>query len=428
MAIGTKRFEDNFSYGKYNEGFYTELAFTVADGAVVTFPSTTTIGGSAVVALGDITSSATTGNMFTITNTGVYTGTGVSRIVANSATTGVIYIVTANGLTTGVATRITSSGVIATTGRLLSLVATGLTTGTALDFGALEAMTTGTGILMAHTTSVIADGGSLVRLTSSSIDTGGATNGTILDLKSTAQLAGTIVRLDNILTTGTAMSIIGTGVMTTTGNLLTLTANSATTAAGLFRINGNGLTSGIAAVITSSATAITGAGRLLRVDHTGATGTSAILSEFASAANDETVIFKVTASAALALGRAVQVSLAAMTTGVGIEVPDADALTTGGIMKLVSNSSDATSRPLLSIVNDHASAAGAIPISIQNDGVQNTNYRRMIKETASGITLWWGNGTGANGVLSGTAGDVLLNGASNKPEYCTGTTTWVALV
>lgn len=318
MSIGTKKIEDYLPVVKYNEGLYTALDVTVADGANVILPSTTTIGGSSVVALGDITSSSTTASAFTVTNTGVFTGAKVVGITANSATTGVITLLTANGLTTGVALRVTSSGVIATTGRLVSLVASGLTTGTALDFGALESMTTGTGILMAHTTSVIADGGSLVRLTSSSIDTGGATNGTILDLKSTAQVAGTIVRLDNILTTGTAMSVIGTGVMTTTGNLLTLTANSATTAAGLLRVNANGLTSGIGVVITSSATAITGNGRLFLSNHTGVTGTSAILNEFASAANDETIVMQITA-ASLTSGIGLKFSMAGLTTGSAID-------------------------------------------------------------------------------------------------------------
>lgn len=426
MAIGTKKIENYIPVVKYNEGLYTELDLTVATGAVVTLPSTTTIGGSAVVALGDITSSATTGNMFTVTNTGVYTGTGVVSLVANSATTGVIQLITANGLTTGVGLRVTSSGVIATTGRLLSLVGSGLTTGTALDFGALQALTTGTGILMEHTTSVIADGGSLVRLSSSSIDTGGATNGTILDIKSTAQLAGTVVRVDNILTTGTAISVIGTGTMTTTGNLLTLTANSATTAAGLFRINGNGLTSGIGAVITSSATAITGAGRLLRVDHTGATSTSGILSEFASAANDETVIFQVTSSAALAAGKAVNISGASVTTGTLLSVANADALTTGMVAQFKSNSADATARTLVDIHNDHASAVGTIPLKITQDAPTSTNFKLMM--TLGTMQVFVSDQTSPNTALTATEGSICFNGSSTGQMFWNtdGSTAWTA--
>jgi hypothetical protein len=309
-------------------------------------PASTTIGGSAVVALGDITSSATTGNMFTVTNTGVYTGTGVTRIIANSATTGSLLTVTGNGLTTGNALVVSSSGIIATSGNLVSLAATGLTTGTALNMGALEALTTGVGIKIAHTTSVIADGGSLLRLSSSSTDTGGATNGTLVDVKSTAQLAGTIVRLDNILTTGTAMSIIGTGVMTTTGNLLTITGNSATTAAGLLRVNANGLTTGNAVAIASS-------------------------------------------------------------------------------------SADTSARNLVSISNSGTASVGTVPLTITNNAVTGTGSK-FVKilsgsQTSKTVTIWMSiDATSPDTNLSGTAGDICLNGPSNRMFYCTGTTNWTA--
>jgi len=46
----------------------------------------------------------------------------------------------------------------------------------------------------------------------------------------------------------------------------------------------------------------------------------------------------------------------------------------------------------------------------------------------NGVTLWVGNGNTGNAALSGTAGDILFNGGTNKPEYCTGTTNWTALV
>lgn len=282
------------------EGLKTNKDVSVGDGATVTLPSTTTIGGSAVVALGDITSSSTSATAFTVTNTGIFVGTGgvvaitansatsptsifvitangitsggvglitstgtlvttasLLTLTANSATTAAgIFRVNANGLTTGAAAVISSTGVIATSGRLLTLTATGLTTGIALDLGTLVALTTGVGINIAHTTSVIADGGSLVRLASSSVDTGGATNGTILDIGSTGQTAGTVVKLSSIMVTGTVASITSTGVMTTTGNLLTLTANSATTG-GIAIFNGTGLTTGKGLVINATSATLT---------------------------------------------------------------------------------------------------------------------------------------------------------------------------
>lgn len=317
-------------------GIRTNKDMTFGDDATVSLPAATTIAGQSVVALGNITSSSTTAVAFSVTNTGVFTGTDVIQFIANSATTGRVISITANGLTSGAGMLITSSG-----------------------------------------------------------------------------------------------------TLVTTGNLLTLTANSATTAAGLLRINANGLTSGIGAVITSSATAITGAGRLLRVDHTGTTGTSATLSEFASAATDETIILQATASAALAAGKVLNVSGAAVTTGTLLDISDNTAHTTGTALNVVTNSADTGTRTLVNILQDHASASGATPLFIKNDNatkpliggtaaVTSTHFYKFA--TINSVTIWIGDGTTANGALSGTAGDLLINGGSNKPEYCTGTTNWTALV
>lgn len=61
---------------------------------------------------------------------------------------------------------------------------------------------------------------------------------------------------------------------------------------------------------------------------------------------------------------------------------------------------------------------GSTPVS--------TNF---YKDTVSnGVTTWVGKGVDPNGVLAGTAGDFLINGAANKPAYCTGGTVWVNLV
>jgi hypothetical protein len=266
---------------------------------------------------------------------------------------------------------------------LLKLTAESLTTGTLLDLGIAAALTTGVGIKLAHTTSVIADTGSLVRITSSSADTGGATNGTLLDVRSTGQLTGTVARFDNILTSGTGISVIGTGVMLTTGNLLTLTANSATTAAGILRINCNAITDGIGAVITSSSGVSTATGRLLRVDHTGTTTASGagIIAEVASAATDATTILKVTASSTLISGAALQVSGAAITTGTGIKMTNLDLLTTGNGLDIRSNAPDTGTRALLNIINDNTAATGCTGLAIQNDATAGAH----IKLTGTGI-------------------------------------------
>lgn len=278
--------------------------------------------------------SLTTGDLLKLqTDASVTSGQGNYLSCYDTGLSAEVFTISELGLTT-IAGSAYATAVLALTLGDLSLadgrithVAPSLTTGYGYSLTTVG-LTTGTGMILAHTTSTIADGGSVLRISSTAANTGGATNGTLLDVKGTAQLAGTQVRVDSIQTTGTVMSVISTGIMTTTGNLLTLTGNAATTAAGLVRLNANDLTSGIGFVITSSATAMTGAGRLLYVNHTGATGdTDAILSEFASAATDETIILKVTASAANALGTALAVS-SATTTGNGIVVT-ANSLTDG---------------------------------------------------------------------------------------------------
>jgi len=55
------------------------------------------------------------------------------------------------------------------------------------------------------------------------------------------------------------------------------------------------------------------------------------------------------------------------TTGNIIDVPTADALTSGSIFNARSNSASTTARPLFDIVNDHASATGAVNLRLQQD-------------------------------------------------------------
>lgn len=96
-----------------------------------TLPAGTTIGGSAVAALGAITSTATTGADLSVTNTGVYTGTGDVNITANSATTGVVTNISATGVTSGNALKVTV-GAGTTAGSYGSLFVSSSVAGSAL--------------------------------------------------------------------------------------------------------------------------------------------------------------------------------------------------------------------------------------------------------------------------------------------------------
>lgn len=203
------------------DGLNTNTNVDFSGSSSVVLPAGTTIGGSAVVALGNITSSATTGNMFTISNTGIYTGTGVMTITANSATTGTISLITANGLTTGHGEVITSSGVIVTTGDLLSVLGNSATTTTGLMRVSATGLTSGSAI--------------------------GITGGTSMTS------AGNLINASlGAATAGSGIDIITTGVYTDTTGLLSITGNSATTGS-LSVINGTGLTTGKGLVINATA-------------------------------------------------------------------------------------------------------------------------------------------------------------------------------
>ena len=66
-------------------------------------------------------------------------------------------------------------------------------------------------------------------------------------------------------------------------------------------------------------------------------------------------------------GNSLDLIAGSSTTGTLIDVSDADALTTGFIANLTSNSSDTSTRTLVKIVNDHASATGTTPLTVQQD-------------------------------------------------------------
>ena len=414
----------------------TETGALTINGAAA---SALTLGSAATTGAINVGSGIHTGST-TITSGTISGTTSTSGIVfsADAVTTGTAIYLTADALTSGegmlldhTTTVIENGGSLArlsstsidtstTTGALLDLSSTaslaatqilgtfsGLTSGIGMSIVA-NALTTGEALIIPHTTSVIADGGSLLRLSSTSIDTGGATNGTLLDIGSTAQLAGTLVKVLSIATTGTVMDVTSTGIMTTTGNLLTLTGNSATTAAGLLRINANGLTDGIGEIIASSATASTATGRLFKVDHTGATSTSGIIAEFASAATDETNIVKITS--------------AAMVDGVNLLVEGTTGMTTGSLIKATSSSAAAlATNGIISFTSTgnftstSAVDGGFVEVKA-NDTTAGTVFNLVADALTTGIGMQLSNATSAmtSGsllrVTTGGTGAIATNG------------------
>lgn len=378
--------------------------------------------------------------------------TGKAINVSSSGTTAAgVILATANALTSGQILKLASSATaIATTGRLflsshtgatgtsatlnefitsandetivLKVTAASLTTGTALALTGLDALTDGIGVSVSSAATALTSTGRLAKFVHSGATT---TSGILVEVSSAAND-------ETVLFKATASDVLATGVC------VQVSAASMTTGKAFAATDLNALTTGIGLHLASSATAITGAGRMVFVNHTGATGGSAILNEFKSAANDETVVFQVTGTDALAAGKLVNLSAAAATTGTILDITDNTAHTTGYAVKILTNSADTGTRSLLYVKQDHASASGATPLELLNDGALalikgtaaavSTNYFRFA--TINGVTIWVGNGTTANGALAATTGDILINGGSNKPEYCSngGGSVWAALV
>ncbi len=156
-----------------------------------------------------------TGNNYFAGNVGIGTTTPGAKLgVTDAANT------TSFNLTNNTATTL---GVGINTTGVMDLQSTSLTTGNFMNIE-LNALTTGAGINLSHTTSVIASGGSLARIASTSIDTG-TTTGVLLDLSSTASLAGTqFLQTYSALTTGIGQSIITNAL--TAGTALNISTSS----------------------------------------------------------------------------------------------------------------------------------------------------------------------------------------------------------
>ncbi|MDO8474221.1 MAG: hypothetical protein Q7S62_01640, partial [bacterium] len=178
-------------------------------GTLVSISSTSTTGAATFFAITDNVATVATGQA--ISMTGLTTGTGLSIAGggANLAAGGELI-----DLVMGAATA----------GNGLTVSTTGAYTGTGLVVLTANSLTTGIALSIPHTTSVIASGGSLARISSTSIDTS-TTTGVLLDLSSTASLAGTqFLQTYSGLTTGIGQSIVTNAL--TTGTALNISSTS----------------------------------------------------------------------------------------------------------------------------------------------------------------------------------------------------------
>lgn len=449
---------------------------------------------------------ATVGNGLAISTTGVYTGTGLLTLTADSATTGNIFAISANGLTTGTAMTLISTGTIVTTGEMVSIIAnsattttglvrisaTGLTDGYAMEVTGGGANFTATGGMF-NLNMGAATVGAGIKVATTGVYTGSG----LLQLTADSATTGVIASVSaNGLTSGTALSLTSTGTITTNGEMLLVTANSATSSTGLVRISGTGLTSGTALSVTGGGANMNSGGSVLYVNAGAATDGKAILVDCTgvftggplvtvnanslttgygvgvsvtglttgyagyflggtSMASGGALVFadmgaatagsgvKITTTgvftgtdglldinaASATTGTIVDVGVAGLTTGIALNIGNANGLTTGSIARFISNSADTSARNLVFVHNDHASATGAVALALRSDAAVSTNFRKIMTmgNGTQTVTFWISDGsTSPNTALTGTAGDVCFGADSGKSYYCTGTTNWTA--
>jgi hypothetical protein len=236
---------------------------------------------------------------------------------------------------------------------------------------------------------------------------------------------------NNTATTASVVVLAGSGVFTgsTTTSFFTITPSGLTTGTAVYlpvaalttgkalNVVANALTTGVVIDVTSSAAAITGNGRLLSIAHSGATTTSGVISEFSTAAGDETVLMKLTASGLLALGTILQLSGSSVTTGNGITVADLDSLTDGYGIHIASAATAITSTGHLLYV-DHTGATGTSAV-LSEFKTAATDETTVVKITTAAMVSGIGlNIVGTTGMTTGsliratssTAGAVATNG------------------
>jgi hypothetical protein len=218
------------------------------------------------------------------------------------------------------------------------------------------------------------------------------------------------------------------GTSLTTGTLIDASSLAAiTTGKGIDVTATTTQTTGILVNVVSASAAINGAGRLVYSYHSGAAGVSAVLNEFKSDAADETEIVKITATAALALGKALDIAVASMTTGTGIlvtptglttgkaiSVTDLAALTTGIGINVTSAATAITGAGRL-VYSNHTGASGTS--AILNEFASAAADETVIcKVTASaalaaGVALQVSGAAVTTGTLISAAdGDALTTG------------------
>jgi hypothetical protein len=351
------------------------------------------------------------GTLLKVSSTGYTTGhTGDVVALIGSGTTGggsVLQVTSAN-TTAGQAATITS-GVTTTNGSGLKLLC--------------EALTTGVGLRFAHTTSVIADGGSMVRLSDSGVATGGATNGTILDIINTGSVAGTLVKIYSNLAAQTAtclLDIVAAGYTTGyTGSLVKMTGCSTTGSGTVLSVTSANSTAGGAVLITTGATTTNGYGLKVLAESL-TTGTGILFAHTTSVIADGGSMLRLTDSG---------VATGGSTSGTMLDILNTGSVA-GTLVKIKSNLAAQTATCLLDVVAA-GYTTGYTGSVVKMTGVSTTGSGNVLLVTGANTTagetvkIDAAAITTGTGLLVTTAGVVITTGnlvslVANGATTCTG--------
>jgi hypothetical protein len=283
-------------------------------------------------------------------------------------------------------------------------------------------MTSGIGLSIISTTGLTT--GSLIRATSS---TAGAisSNGAV-SIRATGAFTSTTVGYVDILATAAAA-----------GTVLSVANSAAQTSGIIFQVLQTGTTTGFTgkvASITGSHT--TGGTTLLVTDVTTTTGDAVKIVSNALVAGTSTALNVAHTTSVLGAGNSlVRISSTGVDVGTttGTLLDLAQTAAAGNVAALITDSSaDVAARSILKLNITNAAAVLAIPLEVQNAAVVGANSKFKLMGKFGSVSLYVGidaGGNDPNAQLTGVAGDVCFNGASNKPYYCTAApTTWATVV
>lgn len=304
--------------------------FTVAENGVTTIAGA---GGSnaLVVTAGDVVFSDASIALTDADNAASFT------VTNNTATTASVVVVAGSGTFTGT-----------TTSSFMTVTPSGLTTGTGI-YMPLAALTTGTALSIVP----------------------GAT-----------------------MTTGTGLDITTTGTVVTTGELVNLVANSATTCTGLLRMSGTGLTDGWVGQLTGGGANATASGGVLDLVGGAATAGSVLRVTTTGVYTGTTGVVDINAASATT-GVVVDIGAAGLTTGTALKINAVEAtLTTGKYIDCYDGAASDFKVEKYGATTIAGSASGTAALTVTAGDIVITSGFLVLSANAKGVSF---TGTGANG-------------------------------